>query len=142
MIYIAFKTKPTDIIEHIISFVTRSKIIHCELVTELYKDRFLGYTSQAGVGVYKHWEHYDPNMWEFIALEERPSKVYEFFYKTCGKGYDYLGCLGFVFGNRDDPKKYFCSEWCAECLGLENPSSLTPKDLYLYFKDIESKRTI
>lgn len=138
MIYLAFKTKPTTFLERIVAFFTHSDIVHCELVTELYKDRFIGYTSRAGKGVYKHFDYYDKDLWEFIELDERPSTVYEFFYKTNGRGYDYLGCLGIVLGTPDDPKRYFCSEWCAECLGLENPSSLSPSDLYYYFKNFKT----
>jgi hypothetical protein len=55
--------------------------------------------------------------------------------KTEGKKYDYLGALGFVFGNNENPNRWFCSEWCATVLGLENPSKLSPGDLYQKIKN-------
>lgn len=142
MIILAFKTKPTDLIEKVISWVTRSDIIHCEIVTDLHTNKFLGYTSQAGKGVVRHWVSYDPNLWEFMAIDVNgivASDVRDFYIKTKGKGYDYLGCLGFVFGNPDNPNRYFCSEWCAECLGLKNCSSFSPSDLYKYFETLGGK---
>ena len=46
------------------------------------------------------------------------------------KKYDYLGSIGIILGCRQDPNRYFCSEWCSEFLGLANPSKITPCELY------------
>lgn len=57
--------------------------------------------------------------------------MYEFFDNTIGMKYDFLGCLG-ILSNKIKHKKneYFCSEWCAEVLGYENPEKMTPGGLH------------
>ena len=132
--YLAFKVKAETLVERLIAFFTGSSKVHCELVTSLYKDQFFGYTSMPFEGVTKHWVRYEPDAWEFLKIPDTECvNVLDFYEKTKNRRYDYLGCLGFVFGNPDDPSRYFCSEWCAECLGLENPSKYTPNDLYEKF---------
>jgi len=135
--YIAFQKNTGSFIDNLISYFTKSKIIHCELVTvKSTKDnKFFGYSSYLGKGVRCGWIDINDN-WVILPLNKTQFKdikaqdIKDFYAKTEGKKYDYLGCLGFVFGNPDDPKRYFCSEWCAEALGIENPSKISPAKLY------------
>ena len=62
-------------------------------------------------------------------------RTFEFYNMTEGKKYDYLGVIGIVFGNNDMPNRYFCSEWCAEVLGIPNSSKITPAKLYRLYKN-------
>lgn len=131
--YIAFNKSNKTLMDKMIRFFTKSEYVHCELVTVKRSDKFYGYSAYPGEGVRAKWISYDPNEWEFIKI---PSvDVKNFLQKTEGKKYDYLGALGFVFGNNDNPNRWFCSEWCATVLGLENPSKLSPGDLYRKIKD-------
>lgn len=130
--YIAFQKKnEKNCFHRLISFFTNSDIVHCELVSIKNTKEFFGYSSYPNDGVRSAWIHYDPSEWIFIELKDVKTKdIKDFFERTKGRKYDWLGCLGFVFGNPDNPKRYFCSEWCAEALGLENPSKISPDKLY------------
>lgn len=131
--YIAFNKSNKTLMGKLIRFFTKSEYVHCELVTVKRADKFYGYSAFPGEGVRAKWISYEPNEWEFIKI---PSvDVKKFLEKTEGKKYDYLGALGFVFGNNDNPNRWFCSEWCATVLGLENPSKLSPGDLYKKIKN-------
>ena len=133
--YIAFKKCEDDFLEKCIKFFTKSEFVHCELVSCFCNDTFYGYSSYPGEGVRAKYVNYDKDKWEFINLKNlKTQDVKEFYNKTKGLKYDYLGVLGFVFGNPDNPKRYFCSEWCATVLGLNNPSKISPGWLYKYCK--------
>lgn len=127
--YIAFYKSNKTILDKLIKFFTKSDIVHCEVVTVKRSEKFYGYSSYPGEGVRAKWIKYNPDEWEFVKVEGNYD-VKEFLYKTAGKKYDYLGCLGFVFGNADNPNRYFCSEWCATLLGIKNPSKISPGKLY------------
>lgn len=135
MLYIAFQKSNGSIIDRLISFFTKSEYIHCEIVTSKNKNSIYGYSSYIGEGVRAKWIDID-DRWELIPLNNtkfkciRAQEIKDFYSKTEGKKYDYLGCLGFVFGNSDNPNRYFCSEWCAEALGIENPSKVSPAKLH------------
>lgn len=131
--YIAFNKSNKTLMDKLIRFFTKSEYVHCELVTVKRSDKFYGYSAYPGEGVRAKWISYDPNEWEFIKIPTVDVK--SFMGKTEGKKYDYLGALGFVFGNNDNPNRWFCSEWCATVLGLENPSKLSPGDLYQKIKN-------
>ena len=127
--FAAFKIKPVVFVEKLIKFFTGSDVVHCEIVTQIQRDQFYGYTSMPFYGVTQRWVEYNDDEWSFVLLPEKYTcaDLTEFYEKTKGKKYDYLGCLGFVFGNKDDPQRYFCSEWCAEFLGCCNPAQYTPE---------------
>ena len=58
----------------------------------------------------------------------------DFYKKTQGKKYDFIGLMSPVLGNLHDDNKYFCSEWCAEAIGLISPNKYSPCSLYRYLK--------
>lgn len=135
MMYIAFKKCENNFLEKCIKYFTKSNYVHCELVSVKTENEFFGYSAFPGEGVGSKYIKYDPKVWEFIKLKDIKSKdIKDFFNETKGKKYDYLGVLGFVFGNPDNPNRYFCSEWCAKALGFNNPSRISPGWLYKYFK--------
>ena len=124
-------------LEKCIKYFTKSEFVHCELVSCFCNDTFYGYSAFPGEGVRSKYIKYDPKVWEFINLKDiKTQDVKKFYEKTKGKKYDYLGVLGFVFGNHDNPNRYFCSEWCATVLGLNNPSKISPGWLYKYLKGL------
>lgn len=77
----------------------------------------------------------DPKSWQVITLPESydQTKALTWFTKNAGKPYDTLGAITSVlsirFSNND---KYFCSEACAEMLGLPYPRQYTPQSLLDY----------
>lgn len=131
--YIVFQKKSHSILDKLISFVTHSPLVHCELVSVKLADTFYGYTSEPFVGVRAKWIKYSDDDWVFVKLPNNIrdlNDIKTFYNTTKGKKYDYLGVLGFVFGNRDNKNRYFCSEWCSEALGFKNPSKISPGKLY------------
>lgn len=129
--YVAFYKKPKTVVEKLIKFFTKSEYVHCEIVTVKLEKMFYGYTSDIGTGVCARWKTYEPSDWEFVKIKSNKdvSELRSFYQKTKNRNYDYLGVLGFVFGTPQDPKRYFCSEWCAEFLGFEKPYKVSPAKL-------------
>lgn len=132
-----FQKASKSLLDRLIKLVTKSKYVHCEISFEWEEDCFLGYTSLAFKGVCSDWIDYSPDEWDFLEVPGDSQTVLKFYEKTKGRGYDYLGVLGFVFGNPDNPRRYFCSEWCATVMGIPNPSKISPGELY---KLLESKK--
>lgn len=112
---------------------TKSKYSHCEIAIQIKNsDSYLCFSSSFRDGgvrakVIKLKEHH----WDFVKVDVDEDKLYEFFDNTVGMKYDLLGCLG-ILSNKIKHKKneYFCSEWCAEVLGYENPEKMTPGGLH------------
>ncbi len=112
---------------------TKSKYSHCEIAVQIKNsDSYLCFSSSFRDGgvrakVIKLKEHH----WDFVKVDVDEDKLYEFFDNTVGMKYDLLGCLG-ILSNKIKHKKnkYFCSEWCAEVLGYENPEKMTPGGLH------------
>lgn len=129
--YLAFYKKPKTAVEKLIKFFTRSNYVHCEIVTVKLEHTFYGYASDIGVGVCARWKEYKIDDWEFIKIDDCKgvTELRSFYQKTKNRKYDYLGVLGFVLGTPQNPKRYFCSEWCAEFLGVEKPYKVTPAKL-------------
>ena len=134
--YIAFKIKSSSFFEKVVSYFTHSSIVHCEIVTDKKPSMFLGYSSIPFNGVCGRWTAYKQDEWEFIQIDNsKLKKLKDFFAKTNGKKYDYAGCLGiFLKNDINDADKYFCSEWVASVLGIENPQKITPSKLYYKLK--------
>lgn len=130
MTYIAFKKKTGGFLETLISFFTRSEYVHCELATAKDDKTFFGYTADpAEKGVVARRKSYNQNDWEFRKIDITAAQIKAFYEPRANRKYDWLGCLGIVFGTPDNPKRYFCSEFCAECLGFGNPSKFSPGSL-------------
>ena len=112
---------------------TKSKYSHCEIAVQIKNsDNYLCFSSSSRDGgvrakVIKPKEHH----WDFVKVDVDENKLYNFFDSTIEMKYDFLGCLGIV-SNKIKHKKneYFCSEWCAEVLGYENPEKMTPGGLH------------
>ena len=127
-------TEPKNkLVDFLIRKFTKSKYSHCEIAIQTKdSDGYLCFSSSFRDGgvrakVIKLKEHH----WDFIKVDVDEDKLYEFFDNTVGMKYDLLGCLG-ILSNKIKHKKneYFCSEWCAEVLGYENPEKMTPGGLY------------
>lgn len=118
-----------------IKFFTHGPYSHCEIAIP-NPDPSLVFTcysaSNRDGGVRKKVMQLPPERWDLIEVNIDPYKVRDFFAKTQGLKYDLIGALGVVLRIRDSKTKYFCSEWCAECLGLNKPHKFSPNSLYKY----------
>lgn len=116
-----------------IKFFTHGPYSHCEIAMP-NPDPSLVFTcysaSNRDGGVRKKVMQLPPERWDLFEVNIDPHKVRDFFTKTQGFKYDLIGALGVVLRIRDSKTKYFCSEWCAECLGIDNPYKLSPNLLY------------
>lgn len=72
------------------------------------------------------------NKWDLIDLSTDPllaARLFTVWQLTRAKPYDLTGAFGVVFKFRENPKRWFCSEWCAEVLGLPDSWRFSPNDL-------------
>lgn len=125
----------SNIFDKIIRLRTQSDTSHCELIVGGFK-----YSAYPGVGVRKDVFINTPNQWAIIDLPGVPEQqVLDFFEKTQGMAYDWLGVLiGQSFYIKlDDPKKYFCSEWCASALGFPQASRFSPALLQIVLENTD-----
>lgn len=71
-----------------------------------------------------------PDKWDLIRVDLPEQRVHEFYAQTKGAKYDWAGCLGIALpALRQNVKKWFCSEWCAGCLGYDQPARFSPNGL-------------
>ena len=116
-----------------IKFFTHGPYSHCEIAIP-NPDPSLVFTcysaSNRDGGVRKKVMQLPLERWDLVELKISPKEVNVFFEKTKGLKYDLIGALGVVLRIRDSKTKYFCSEWCAECLGIEKSYRFSPNSLY------------
>ena len=107
-----------------IKFFTHGPYSHCEIALSTSQPSKI-YTcfsaSNRDGGVRKKIMELPQERWDLVELEISPTK---------GLKYDLIGALGVVLRIRDSKTKYFCSEWCAECLGIDKPYRFSPNSLY------------
>lgn len=71
-----------------------------------------------------------PDKWDLIRVDLPEQRVHEFYAQTKGAKYDWAGCLGIALpALRQNVKKWFCSQWCAGCLGYDQPARFSPNSL-------------
>ena len=107
---------------------TSSEYSHCELVI----DQLAYSSSLMDGGVRKKWIDFRPEHWDFIDLPWADADaVMDYFVRTDAEKYGVLGLIKSQLLNRNYFIKgsQFCSEWCANALGLPSPSSYSPRTL-------------
>lgn len=87
---------------------------------------------------------FDESRWDFLELPaELEVDAWKFFNETEGAKYDLIGQIRFLVSPmRGQKKKYWCSEWVAAALGLQEPYRYGPNGLYATlcsFKTMEAK---
>ena len=136
--YKAFEASGSIMSDKAIALWTRGKYSHCELVV----DGYMYSSSPRDGGVRRKVHAYNLNTWEYIEVDIDVKELYGFYGHTKDCKYDWLGILGFIFNNRDDPDKYFCSEWVATVLSFSKyrlskiPSKLSPNGLFKELKGV------
>lgn len=142
MIYAAFykKKRPVDslvtawyrLADEITRLVTRGIYSHCEIAIK-EGDEYRCYSASIrDGGVRSKLMPLDPDDWDLVDISGAVSaqQIVDFYIKTAGSKYDFIGLLSPVVGQWHDTNKYFCSEWCAEALGITRPYKISPASLY------------
>jgi len=119
--------------DRLIRFFTRGKYSHCEMVISLdiLDSEYECYSSSPRDGGVRHKSMpLPPEKWDLVEVEAWYDDMVNFYDLHKGKKYDWLGVLGFVLRTRQNPDRYFCSEYVAEFLGFPEPWRFSPNDLY------------
>ena len=145
-IYMAFYKKKRKIVDFqsfyfrlfdgFTRLVTGGIYSHCEIAIETLGEYNCYSSSNRDGGVRKKSMHLPSEDWDLIEITHLVSirDIAEFYKKTEGKKYDFIGLISPVLGNLHDDDKYFCSEWCAEAIQLILPNKYSPVSLYRYLR--------
>ncbi len=111
--------------------VTHGKYSHCEIAIAKENGVYSCYSSSIrDGGVRFKVMPLPPDKWDLIRVDLPEQRVHEFYAQTKGAKYDWAGCLGIALpALRQNVKKWFCSEWCAGCLGYDQPARFSPNGL-------------
>lgn len=117
----------------LISWWTRSPYSHCEaIVGEWGHDRYLcASASWVDGGVRTKTIKLTPDKWDIVETDADQGAAYRWFLRNRGKGYDFLGVLGFLWRPMNTgANRYFCSEAVAESMGFYEAWRYDPATLY------------
>lgn len=124
--YLALYKARGTLFNRLIRLWTRSPYSHCELV--MPDGRWLSASGRDG-GVRAKRIELDLAHWDLIPLPWADAQLIErVFAEHEGKGYDWLGLLGsqLVPLTIDNPRRMFCSEFCAAALGFPLAQRYSP----------------
>ncbi|WP_127960149.1 hypothetical protein [Serratia microhaemolytica] len=111
--------------------VTRGIYSHCELVVELANGEYRCYSASIrDKGVRCKVMPLPAEKWDLVPISARAESVEEFFHYHRALHYDLLGAIGFVLLQRGRDDKFFCSEFCAEFLRLQESWRYHPNLLH------------
>ena len=112
-----------DIAGYVIAAWTRSAYSHCELVV----DGWCYSSSIRDGGVRRKQIDLTQPHWTVIDIDADPAKVLALFERTAGEPYGWLDLLTQqVLRLPISSAGWFCSEWCAEAIGLTDPEIWSP----------------
>lgn len=107
---------------------TSSEYSHCELVV----DGWCYSSSMMDKGVRRKLINLKPDNWDLIELPWADSeRVRDYFAQTDDDAYGWLGLIRSQLFNRGRAQRdaQFCSEWCANAMGLPNAPSYSPASM-------------
>lgn len=121
------------ITDDVTKFFTKGDYSHCELVFyDKENQEYICYSSSnRDGGVRRKSMKLPKDRWDFIELSKDFDKkqIEAFFDKTQGLKYDFWGACGVILGFGNKKEKWFCSEWCARALNLDQPHKFSPVSL-------------
>jgi hypothetical protein len=126
LIYLALYKGRGTLFNQLIRYWSRSQYSHCEIV--MPDGRWLSASAMDG-GVRSKQVEVNLEHWDLIPLPwVNDLLIWEVFVAHRGKGYDWLGLFGAqLFGaGIDNPRRMFCSEFCAAALGFPQPQRYSP----------------
>lgn len=119
------------ICDEVTRLTTHGKYSHCEIAVLQPDGQYMCYSSSYRDGGVRCKKMDLPSdRWDLLEIELSNQTIVDFYQKTKGMRYDLIGALGVVLKIRDSKTKYFCSEWCAECFGYDNPQRISPNKLF------------
>jgi hypothetical protein len=127
-VQLALRKHDTRIAARFIQWWTGSIYSHCELVV----DGVCYSSSLMDKGVRRKAIELDPTKWDLIELPWADAKqIKDYFERTDGHTYGWLSLIKSQLFNRNlsIEDSQFCSEWCANALGLPNAVSYSPGSL-------------
>jgi hypothetical protein len=129
--------KGTTLADWLICVATVSRFSHVEIEI----DGISYGSSPRSMRVQKSVNSYEPGRWKEVVIDESYHGIIreyneELYSRVKGAKYDYVGAALSAFRAcfRNSRKKYFCSEYVAEALGLRSPCKYSPAGLYNSFK--------
>lgn len=131
MVYLALYKAPGNFVDKIIRMFTGKPYSHCELAVE-NGDKYLCYSSSPrDGGVRCKAMHLTEDKWDLIPVTDiSVAQIAQFYGKTTGKKYDFIGAIGCVLPLRQKPSRYYCSEWCFVAVFGETPNTtISPNQL-------------
>ncbi|HDR1428741.1 enoyl-CoA hydratase [Pasteurella multocida subsp. multocida] len=147
--------RPKDFLARFSDWLTRkfTKGIysHCEIVVrreefltghhyevEVIHDCYSSSIRDGGVRC-KQIDVYDREKWDLIELKNiKEEQIKRYFESTKGLSYDWWGALGIVLGLKQKRSKFFCSEWCFNCIKNSDQGwRFTPNQLAVIFKEVK-----
>lgn len=112
---------------------TRGRFSHCEIAVKTGNLRFTCYSSSIrDGGVRMRIMPLPADKWTLIPLGNSPDlyqRIRQIFKEEAGKPYDWQGALGIILPFRQRGKKWFCSELCAQMIGLPESWRYSPNNL-------------
>lgn len=126
---LALYKAPGDLTDRAVRLWTRSIYSHCELV--LADGQFVSSSPRDG-GVRAKVIEADPAVWDFLPLPGLdPLRVLQLLDAEAGTGYDWLGIVGcqLLPVGIQSRRRWFCSEFCAQAIGLDRPERYSPGQL-------------
>jgi hypothetical protein len=134
MVQVAFYVGSNSLLDSIVNAATFSRITHCEVVVS-----GLCYSATARDGFVRSRNINLNRNWILISASTNSEFVIDFYKKTAGMPYDWIGAVlpVFLHGNvcADQKRKWHCAQWCAHAIGLKNPEKFKPKTLFEYLSN-------
>lgn len=128
-VQIAFRKNDGRVFSRFIQWWTNSIYSHCEIVL----DGWCYSSSWLDGGVRKTTITLSPDKWDVVEISwANKEKILRYFAETDSHKYGVFSLLRNQLFNRNKSIKesQFCSEWCANALGLPNAVSLSPSSLH------------
>lgn len=125
------KVQLARLADWLIRKITRGQYSHCEIAIDL-GGKFECYSvSWRDGGVRRKLIHLTDDKWDWIELPENVvTQARDLYRATLGAKYDVWGVFGMPLGvNAGSLHRWFCSEWCAQAIGLSEPATYSPNDL-------------
>lgn len=118
-------------VDKIIRLFTGKPYSHCELAVA-NGNKYLCYSSSPRDGGVRYKTmHLNEDKWDLIPITGLSvTQIAQFYDKTKGKKYDFIGAVGCVLPLRQKPSRYYCSEWCYEVIFGQAPQfAVSPNQL-------------
>ncbi|WIM82591.1 hypothetical protein [Gallibacterium anatis] len=129
-VYLALYKAKGNWVDAVIRFWTGKPYSHCEVAIEVGLNIYQCYSSSPrDSGVRVKTMRLPTDKWDLISVHT-DSDIVDFFQRTSGKKYDFIGAIGCVLPIHQKPSRYYCSEWCYEAILGEAPrKALSPNKL-------------